>query len=125
MGGFKMSKKHHKKPVYDYTVPAAAPEFWKTEVNIDYFIETYGTNLDPHKAEMIADIENWKNYYLNNNPSAGEILDVVFLTHLADHIRNDELPEYVSFPVKEIYETCKKYNVAPPIITLDDEDPEE
>ena len=81
--------------------------------------------MDPHKAEMIADIENWKNYYLNNNPSAGEILDVVFLTHLADHIRNDELPEWVAFPVKEIYETCKKYNVAPPIITSDDEDPEE
>ena len=119
-----MSKK---KTAYDYTIPSTAPAFWETEVNIDYFVEAYGTNLDPHKAEMIADIEKWEKYYLNNDPSANEIMTVVFLAHLADHIRNNELPEYVSFPVKEIYETCKKYNVAPPIITLDDEDegPEE
>lgn len=108
--------------IYDYTVPETAPEFWHTEVNIDYFVETYGTNLDPHKEEMISDIENWINHYLNNNPSAREILDVVFLTHLAEHIRNDELPEYVSFPVKEIYETCEKYNVAPPIITIESDE---
>lgn len=117
-----MGKRSTKTPVYDYTVPATAPEFWHQKVNIDHFIETYGTNLDPHKAEMIADIENWKNHYLSNDPSAYEILTVVFLTHLADHIRNDELPEYVSFPVMEIYETCKKYNVAPPIITAEPED---